>query len=107
MSIRWVGGDDDEVDPLAGVANLFDLGLVFALGLMIASAERLAATGSLADSESRQGVAPPETEFAELPRFRVSEESLEGSGERLGVAYRLANGEVVYVPQQPTNGDEP
>jgi hypothetical protein len=33
-----------------------------------------------------------------MESYRPTNEQLTGNGERLGVAYRLANGEVVYVP---------
>lgn len=35
-----------------------------------------------------------------LEHYRVSENELQGQGERLGIAYRLENGEVVYVPSR-------
>jgi hypothetical protein len=42
--------------------------------------------------------ATPENHRVRVPRFRPSPDRLSGDGERLGVAYRLASGEVVYVP---------
>ena len=47
---------------------------------------------------------PPEAEAVDpdgmkLPRYRLSEEKLGGEGVKLGVAYRLASGEVVCVPE--------
>ena len=33
-----------------------------------------------------------------LPHYRVSRDELSGEGTRLGTAYRLKSGEVVYVP---------
>jgi hypothetical protein len=33
-----------------------------------------------------------------IRRYRMSHRSLRGEGERLGTAYRLKNGEVIYVP---------
>lgn len=35
-----------------------------------------------------------------LTHYRVSKESLGGEGEKLGTAYRLKFGEVVYVPEE-------
>ncbi|MCB9898556.1 MAG: DUF2149 domain-containing protein [Planctomycetes bacterium] len=32
-------------------------------------------------------------------RLRAAEDELSGHGERLGVAYRLTSGEIVYVPE--------
>jgi len=35
-----------------------------------------------------------------IEAYKVSGETTSGNGERLGTAYRLANGEVIYVPDQ-------
>lgn len=85
-------------DPLAGLVNLFDLWMVFSIALLLAlvAASRLtelshSENGSRADSL-------PEKEASKLQQYRVSHEKLTGEGQRLGTAYRLTNGEVVYVP---------
>ena len=36
---------------------------------------------------------------AEIKVQKVSDKKLSGQGTRLGTAYRLANGQVVYVPE--------
>ena len=38
-------------------------------------------------------------EGVKLDKYRPTDEKMSGKGERLGTAYRLANGEVVYVPE--------
>lgn len=101
MAVRWIDSDDEDADPLTGVANLFDLGIVFALGLMLAVTGQLDLSPTGDVTSSANGVPTPDDAMQELPRFRLSEETLSGRGERLGMAYRLPNGEVVYVPEQP------
>ena len=86
-------------DPLTGLANLFDAGMVFALALLVS----LISYNRLPDSASE---GTPQLEDLQhqgrlLERFRVSNEELQGEGQRLGTAYRLKNGEVVYVPETP------
>ena len=44
-------------------------------------------------------------EGAEIKVQKVTDKSLSGQGTRLGTAYRLANGQVVYVPEDETNPD--
>jgi len=85
---RLLATQDD--DPLSGVANLFDVAMVFAVAILLvllARAPRLGEAFSTAIPDGER-----------LKRYRVSEIDRRGRGERLGVAYRLENGEVVYVP---------
>jgi len=37
----------------------------------------------------------------EITAYKVSGKTASGDGERLGTAYRLANGQVIYVPEGP------
>ncbi len=97
-------------DPLAAVANLFDVAMMFAVAMVFAlfAASRL--PGLLATSERATGAAKagkPDLAVvapnaARIDRFRMTNESAGGTGRRLGVAYLLASGEVVYVPEPPS-----
>ncbi len=96
---RWDSVPDD--DPLAGLVNLFDLWMVFSIALLLAlvGAVRLP-SGSIASESSERDPSnelPSKQQFR-LDHFRVSQEQLTGEGNRLGTAYRLKSGEVVYVP---------
>lgn len=94
--------DPGHDDPLEGMANLFDLGVVFALGFGIAIlaqvAKRDPAQAAKALQKSPEAV--PE-QAAALHRYRSTDDHLGGNGTRLGTAYRLASGDVVYVPETP------
>lgn len=102
--IRRLG--EEESDPLQGVANLFDLGVVFALGFMVALIAYLGLP-ELLERKDVTLVKNPGTPRMEiirkkgkrLDRYRVGTKQLGGEGEKLGTAYRLASGEVVYVPE--------
>ena len=93
-------------DPAAGLLNLFDVWIAFAAALLLASLS----FGHLSSAVTRQGVedkkvSPAEMEkigkqFQQLMHYRVSAEKAGGDGERLGVAYRLKTGEVIYVPEE-------
>lgn len=87
-------------DPLDGMANLFDLGVVFALGFGIAVLARAAQDTSTYAAQAHSAPVPDRTQPIE--RFRSTNDQLGGNGQRLGTAYRLANGEVVYVPDDAT-----
>jgi hypothetical protein len=98
-----------EEDPLAGIANLFDVSVVFIVGLMITlfSVYRM---GDLVDAQSEVTMvktnAQGEREIivkkgTEITAYKVSGRTATGDGERLGTAYRLANGQIIYVPEGP------
>jgi hypothetical protein len=88
--------DDD--DPLSGMVNLFDIAIVFAVGLMVALA------AAMRGGQLSSGTAPPEIEVKEgheVVRYRASQDTAKGTGKQVGAAYRLPSGEVVYVPDEP------
>ncbi len=80
---------DPPEDPLAGLANLFDAGMVFALALVVALVTALGARseGLRVDPDAPR-----------LERYRASTREAGGEATRLGTAYRLRNGDVIYVP---------
>ncbi len=96
----------EEEDPLAGIANLFDVSVVFIVGLMISlfSVYRMS---DLVDAKSELTMvktnAQGEREIivkkgTEITAYKVTGQTTSGDGERLGTAYRLANGQIIYVP---------
>ncbi len=98
-----------EEDPLSGVANLFDVSIVFIVGLMLTlfSVYRM---GDLVDQNSEVTMvktnAQGEREIivkkgTQITAYKVSGKTATGDGERLGTAYRLANGQIIYVPEGP------
>jgi len=96
---RW--DDVVEDDPAASLLNLFDVWIAFAVALLLAMAayynrpfqslKTEQAAAAQMEQLKKKGV--------KLDRYRPTNEKLSGSGERLGTAYRLANGDVVYVPE--------
>lgn len=98
-SRRWDREDDD--DPLASMVNLFDLWIVVVVALIIALLGTNASQNAIDNTElAGQQDAPIPSELQQLPRFQKVDSSLTGRGERLGSAYRLETGEVVYVPDE-------
>lgn len=97
--------DDD--DPLAGIANLFDVSVAFIVALLIALFSLFSA-GSMLDPSSNVTLVKQADngsleiitkKGAEISVQKVTDRSLSGQGTRLGTAYQLANGQVVYVPE--------
>lgn len=93
-------------DPLSGMANLFDLAMVFAVALMVAMVISFRMTEFLTDEEFTV-VKNPGTEDMEIivkkgkeiERYKGSQSTGEGKGRKVGVAYELDNGQIIYVPE--------
>ena len=99
-------GDDD--DPLAGIANLFDVSVAFIVALLIALFGLFSA-GRLLDPSSAVTIVQQSSdgqlqiirkEGTKISVQRVTDRSMSGEGTRLGTAYRLPDGQVVYVPEE-------
>lgn len=95
-------------DPLSGVANLFDASIVFAVGLMVALIQAFS-LAQLLDPNAQftilsRNPATGELQVIEKDRQQVkvrkmTDQKKGGEGTRLGVAYQLPDGSVVYVPE--------
>lgn len=95
-------------DPMSGVANLFDVAMVFAVGLMVAivSAYHLHEIFSADDlTMIKNPNQPGKMEIItkkgkEIKVQKLTKEMAQGQGMRLGIAYKLRDGRVVYVPEE-------
>jgi hypothetical protein len=94
-------------DPAAGLLNLFDVWIAFAVALLLAMAGYLNVPEMLtAQSDvtlvKNPGAADMEIirkEGVKITRYRATKEEMSGAGRKLGTAYQLQSGEVVYVPE--------
>jgi hypothetical protein len=86
--------DDAVGDPLDGLVNLFDIGMVLAVAFLVAGLG-LAVDGDTGRIERRATAAPQREERA-LPAQSIGG-SASGRGEALGTLYRLADGRLVVV----------
>lgn len=105
-SVQQFSEEHHDDDPMAGVAQLFDVSVAFIVAVIAALFTLLSSKELLSkDSEwtlvrkNKKG----EMEIVEKKQDRiishkVSAENLSGNGVRLGTAYRLENGQVIYVP---------
>ena len=100
-------GEQGSGDPLHGVANFFDLGIVFALGFLLSIMSYMG-LHELRVKNNITKVKDPDTDHMEiihkdgikLDHYKATMKNLGGEGTKLGTAYRLKNGEVVYVPEK-------
>lgn len=108
ISTHGAAPGDDE-DPLAGIANLFDVSVAFIVALLIALFSVVSMQGLLDPKQSftvvkqnADGTMELITKEREKIKVqKVTDQTLSGQGVRLGTAYRLADGQVVYVPETP------
>ena len=107
MRRRLLSKDEDN-DPMSVVSNLFDVAMVFAVALMVALVSRYNMT-EMFSKEDFTMVKNPGKENMEIiikegdkiNRFTPSEDQDSKNGKRgkkIGVAYELENGEIIYVP---------
>ncbi len=106
---RGTGFSDN--DPMSGVANLFDIGLVFIVGLLLAlfgnyhleellqedanvTITKQSASGEM-EIISKKG--------KKITAMKISREKARGRGQRLGTAYRLEDGSMIYIPEASGN----
>lgn len=104
---RFEKYDEPLEDPIAGVANLFDASIVFIVSMMVAlfmaynmldlmdPKSEMTITKKTADGRveiiSKKG--------KEIKARKVTNNRLSGEGRRLGTAYQLKDGRMIYVPE--------
>jgi len=91
--------DDRAGDPLDGLVNLFDLGLVLALAFLLVAINSLGAD-SVKPVADNQVTVSPDQQVGTVPQ--TSGEQVIGRGQEVGKVYRLDDGRLVYVaPKAP------
>lgn len=94
-------------DPISGVANLFDVSVVFIVSMMIALFMAYNMLDMM-DPKSKMTIMKKKSDGSveivtkkgkEIKVQKVTDKRLSGQGERLGTAYKLKDGKVIYVPE--------
>jgi hypothetical protein len=85
--------EDTAGDPLEGLVNLFDIGIVLAVAFLIAG------LGLTLDQHThRLQTRTPTTQHTQtLPSPSSSAPTASGRGQPVGTVYRLGDGQLVYV----------
>lgn len=99
--------DEPLEDPIAGVANLFDASIVFIVSMMIAlfmAYNMLDLLDPTSEMTITKKGADGRIEIVtkkgkEINARKVTDKRLGGEGTRLGTAYRLKDGRMIYVPE--------
>jgi hypothetical protein len=96
--------DDRAGDPLDGLVNLFDLGVVLAVAFLLAALASLDLTGVLTRGDvavvrsapDGQTIISKRGEKLQTLRLQPGEQAA-GEGQRVGSVYRLPDGRLVYT----------
>jgi hypothetical protein len=100
-------------DPLDGLVNLFDLGIVLAVAFLLAALQSVNLTELLTrknvtvvrNDSSGQTLIVKEGD--QLKTVHLSRKTVTGAGERVGDVFRLADGRLVYVQRAPASATPP
>ena len=105
---RLIGWEEDS-DPMSVVGNLFDVAMVFAVALMVALVTRYDMTEMFSQEDftivknpGQENMEIITKEGEKINRYTPSDDQDDASGRRgrrVGVAYELENGEIIYVPE--------
>lgn len=100
---------DEDDDPLSVVVNLFDVAMVFAVSLMVAIVLQLNMSEYFGKDDFTIVKNPGEEDMEiitkegqEIKRYTPKEEAADDTsqkGKRIGIAYQLDNGEIIYIPE--------
>jgi hypothetical protein len=92
-------------DPLDGLVNMFDLGIVLALAFLLAALQSANLTGLLTSKDKaaalKAGSAIPLKKGEELRTLTPSGQATKATGAEVGKVYRLSDGRLVYVTKKP------
>lgn len=95
-------------DPISSVANLFDVAMVFAVALMVALVTRFNMSEiftqedfTMVKNPGKENMEIITKKGEEITRYKSNKDTKsEGNkGKRVGTAYELDNGEIIYVPE--------
>ena len=91
---------EEDSDPMSVVSNLFDVAMVFAVALMVALVTRYNMTEMFSQEDFTMEIITKEGQ--KINRYTPSEDQDAKSGKKgrkVGIAYELDNGEIIYVPE--------
>lgn len=99
---------EEEHDPVGMLSNLFDVAMVFAVALMVALVTKFNMTEifskedyTIVKNPGKENMEIITKEGEKINRYRPSENPQKSGrkGRKVGVAYELENGEIIYVPE--------
>lgn len=99
---------EEDVDPLSVIVNLFDVAMVFAVALMVSMVMHMGMTEvftqedfTIVKNPGKDNMEIITKEGNKINKYTPSQDqsSSQKKGRKVGIAYELENGEIVYVPE--------
>lgn len=114
VSARARRHEDRAGDPLDGLVNLFDLGIVLSVAFLLAALSSLNLTDALTEKAAApaertrpaDAVVSEKDDKVKQVRLRPGQKVV-GRGEAVGTVYRLADGRTVIVEETGESGGAP
>ena len=101
--------NDDDNDPMSVVSNLFDVAMVFAVALMVALVSHYNMTEmfskedfTMVKNPGKENMEIITKEGEKITKYSPTEDTDANNsrlGKKVGIAYQLENGEIIYVPE--------
>lgn len=99
----------DDNDPLSVLTNLFDVAMVFAVALMVALVTHFNMTEVFSKEdftmvknpgkENMEIITKKGNKIEKYTQKKEKDSNNHSRGKRVGIAYQLDNGEIIYVPE--------
>lgn len=103
---KGLRSSEEDTDPLSGMANLFDLGMVFSVALMIGLILQLRVPEffsqqdfTIVKNPGKDNMEIIKKEGKKIEKYKGTKGNSEGKGKKIGTAYQLENGEIIYIPE--------
>jgi len=99
---------EEDTDPLSVIVNLFDVAMVFAVALMVAMVMHMNMTEvftqedyTIVKNPGKDNMEIITKEGNKINKYTPSQDqsSSQKKGRKVGIAYELENGEIIYVPE--------
>ena len=101
---------EEDNDPMSVVGSHFDVAMVFAVALMVALVSRYNMTEmfskedfTMVKNPGKENMEIITKEGEKINRYTPSEDQNKKNdkrGKKVGIAYELENGEIIYVPEE-------
>ena len=101
---------EEDNDPMSVVSNLFNVAMVFAVALMVALVSRYNMTEMFSQEDftmvknpGKENMEIITKEGEKINKYTPSQDQSSKNGKKgkkVGIAYELDNGEIIYVPEE-------